>query len=344
MDGKEHIMALCDTEEEYAQLMTEFLKRHRDLPWELHTYTDIGELMREEAHGNLSMLVVSEAAYSEELKALQPSCVVVLNESGIVRWDKVHHINKYQQADNVLKELLEVYVEIAEEQLPRLQADFGTRFVGIYSPVRRCMQTSFALTMSQMLAGEHPTLYLNFEHYVGITELIPDMQTRDMADLLYFLGGEQDKFRLRMQTMIQHKGGLDYIPPMKVGQNLLTITGAEWLSLLQRIGELGMYEYVVLDLSESMQGLFDILRMCIRVFTLTKEDRIARSKLLQYEQLLALYEYEDVLEKTRKCSLPKIRRLPEELEQYTRGELAEYVRGEMMELLEQGRSKMIENK
>ena len=30
-------MALCDTEEEYAQLMTEFLRKHKDLPWELHT-------------------------------------------------------------------------------------------------------------------------------------------------------------------------------------------------------------------------------------------------------------------------------------------------------------------
>jgi len=333
MDGRECIMALCDTEEEYAQLMTEFLKRHRDLPWEIHMYTDIMELMRTETKGALAMLVVSEGAYREELKALQPSCMVVLNESGIVRWDKVHHINKYQQADNVLKELLEVYVEIAEEQMPRLQAEFGTRFVGIYSPVRRCMQTSFALTMSQMLAREHPTLYLNFEHYAGITELIPDKQTRDMSDLLYFLSGEQDKFRLRMQTMIQRKGELDYIPPMKVGQNLLGITAAEWLALLQRIGELGCYEYVVLDLSESMQGLFDILRMCIRVFTLVKEDRIARSKLLQYEQLLELYEYEDVLKKTRKCKPPQIRRLPDELEQYTRGELAEYVRSELVELL-----------
>lgn len=333
MDGREHIMALCDTEEEYAQLMTEFLKRHRDLPWELHTYTDIMELMQEERRGSLSMLVVSETAYSEELKGLQPSCMVVLNESGIVKWDKVHHINKYQQADNVLKELLEVYMEIAEEQLPRLQTDFGTRFVGIYSPVRRCMQTSFALTMSQMLAREHPTLYLNFEHYVGITELIPDKQTRDMSDLLYFLSGEQGKFRLRLQTMVQHKGELDYIPPMKVGQNLLTITASEWIGLLQRIGELGIYEYVVLDLSENMQGLFDILRMCIRIFTLIKEDRVAKSKLLQYEQLLEWYEYEDVLKKTRKCSPPKIHRLPDELEQYTRGELAEYVRGEVIELL-----------
>ena len=65
--------------------------------------------------------------------------------------------------------------------------------------------------------------------------------------------------------------------------------------------------------------------MCKVVFTLTREDRISQSKLLQYEQLLSLYEYGDVLEKTRRLKLPQIQRLPEELEQLTRGDLAALV-------------------
>lgn len=326
------ILVLCDTEEEYARLMTDFLKTHKELPWEIHTYTAVGALFQEERKTEIAMLVVAESAYTEEMKALQPKRMVILNESGMMKWEEVQNINKYQQADNVLKNLLEIYMDIAGGQLPRLGVGNNTKFIGIYSPVRRCLQTSFALTMSQMLAEENRTLYLNFEHYAGITELLPDMQTRDMADLLYFLNAEKDKFRLRMQTMIQKKGKLDYIPPMKSGQNLLTVTMTEWIQLLQKISELGDYEYVVLDLSESMQGLFDILRSCTKVFTLTQEDRIAQSKLMQYEQVLALYEYEDVLSKTCKCRVPKIRRLPQELTQYTKGELAEYVRRQLQEI------------
>lgn len=323
-DGK--VMALCDTEEEYARLMTEFLRRHKDLPWELHTYTSVEELLEREKHCPVAMLVVAESAYTEELQRLQPGRTVVLNESGVLRWKELPCVDKYQQAEEVLRYLLAVYMEIADVQLPRLRRNSNVVFIGNYSPVRRSMQTSFALTMSQLLAREHRTLYLNFEHYAGIAELLPDAQTFDLADLLYFLNAEQDKFRLRMQTMLRHKGNLDYIPPMKSGQNLLTVTAAEWLGLLQKIEELGEYEYVILDLSESMQGLFDILRLCRHIFTLTREDRIARSKLLQYEQILSLYEYEDLLDKTKRISLSHIRRLPEELEQYTRGDLADMVK------------------
>lgn len=321
MKDGEKILALCDTEEEYAQLLTEFLKKHKNLPWKIHTYTEVEELLRAEKEP-FEMLVVSETAYCEALRSLQPLRIVVLNESGVMRWANIPYVDKYQKAEEVLQCLLRVYMEVADTRLPRIKRNCNTTFIGNYSPVHRSMQTSLALTMSQILAGEHPTLYLNFEHYVGIPELLPDMQTLDMADLLYFLNAEKEKFRLRMQTMMKKVGNLDYIPPMKSGQNLLTVTADEWMSLLQKIEELGEYEYVVLDLSESMQGLFDILRMCKKIFTVTQEERIAESKLLRYEQLLSLYEYEDVLVKTERLRIPHIQRLPAELEQLTRGELA----------------------
>lgn len=319
-------MALCDTEAEYAQAMMEFLKKHKNLPWELHTYTNVKDLLREEK-SEMEMLVIAESTYSGEIQALHPKRLVILSESGIMQWENVIYVDKYQAAEEVLKQLLGVYMEVAEVQLPRLCTNRKTIFIGNYSPVRRCMQTSFAITMSQILAQEHSTLYLNFEHYAGIAELVPDMRTFDMADLLYFLNADKEKFRMRMRTMMRHKGGLDYIPPMKSGQNLLTVTAEEWMEFLRKIEELEEYEYVILDLSESMQGLFDILRMCSRVYTLTKEDRIARAKLLQYEQVLTLYEYEDVLDKTKRLSLPHIRRLPEDLEMLTKGDLADLVKG-----------------
>ena len=331
------VMVLCDTEEEYAQLMTEFMRKQKNLPWELHTYTNVDTLLGTEQSG-LAMLVVAESAFRQELRGLAPGCLVVLGESGVMRWEDISSVDKYQEAEEVFRQLLGVYMEIADIQLPFLRTNRKTVFIGNYSPVHRCMQTSFAITMSLMLAKKHSTLYLNFEHYAGISELLPDMQTLDLADLLYFLNAQKDKFRLRLQTILKHKGALAYVPPVKSGQNLITVTPQEWLGLLERIEELEEYEYVVLDLGESMQGLFEILRMCRHVYTLTREDRIARGKLLQYEQVLALYEYGDVLGKTKRLSLSHIQKLPEELEQLTKGDLADLVKGLLGDLEEGGES------
>lgn len=325
------VLALCDGEEDYAQLMSEFLQKHKNLPWIIHTYTNVEDFRKSEKQ--VDMLVISESLFEEKIRELGAGRTVVLNESGIRKWENVIYVDKYQEAETVLRFLLEIYMEIADIQLPGLFRNYKTIFIGNYTPVHRSMQTSFALTMSQMLASEHPTLYLNFEHCAGISELLPDMQTLDLADLLYFLNAEKDKFRLRLQSMMKKCGSLDYIPPMKSGQNLLPITAGEWLSLLHKLEELGEYEYVVLDLSESMQGLFEILRLCDRVYTLTREERLAKAKLSQYEQVLALYQYDDVLQKTRRLSIPHIRKVPSELEQLTKGDLAKLV-GELLREIE----------
>lgn len=323
---KENVMILYDGEEEYAQLMSDFLRSHRDTPWEVRTYTSEEELLEEEKENDIAVLVIAESVYSDKLDVLNARQRILLNESGVIRWGQMPNISKYQEAEKVLKELLSIYVNIAQIAFPKLQQSSRTTFVGIYSPIRRCNQTSVALSMCQMLGLEGRTLYLNFEHYVGITELIPDEQERDLADLLYFLSSDQERFRLRLQTIVQRKGNLEYVPPMKSGQNLITISQEEWIQLLQKIEELEEYRYVVLDLSESMQGLFEIMRLCNKIITLTRDDRISQCKMAQYEQLLQLYEYEDVLQKTSKHGVPRIYRFPGELEQYTKGELADFVR------------------
>lgn len=319
------ILALCDPEEDYAGQLSAYLQSYKEFPWEVEVYTGISQLADGDKQGAIDLLLVAESVYVPSLP-VEVGATVLLNESGLVRWSSLKNVDKYQPAENVLKELLEIYMEKEEDFYPRLSTGQSPRIVGMYSPVRRCLQTSFALTYGQLLAEKHRTLYLNFEHYAGIPELLSGEKGRDLATLLYYMKADQSKFVLRMKVLAQKKGQLDYIAPAYMGHNLIYITAQEWQQLLWKIGESGEYDYIILDLSENMQGLLEILRRCSRVYMLVKEDPMARCKIDQYEQILSLYEYEDVKEKTRKCQLPLFRRLPDLIEQFTRGDLAEYVR------------------
>ena len=174
MEQKEPVLVLYDREEEYARLFSEYLKRQKELPWQIHTYTRAEELLAGEKSGEVTMLVVAESSCEEALNTLQPTCQAILNESGTLRFHQFPNINKYQEAGQVWKELLALYVGTTGIRMPLLCAEYKTRFIGMYSPVHRCLQSTFALTFAQLMAEKHPTLYLNFEHYVGIIELLPD--------------------------------------------------------------------------------------------------------------------------------------------------------------------------
>ncbi len=251
-----------------------------------------------------------------------------------MRGENVRNIDKYQKVEKIWQELVESYAEMADETGRRFTGKDTAKIIGLYSPVRRCLQTSFALTLGQALAEKKRVLYISFEHYAGWNQLLQKNVRGDLAALLYFVNEADEKFYCRLQSMTLQIGQLYYIPPAYAGQNLIYISAGEWRKLIGRIAGAGGYDYLILDLSESIQGTYELLRECDRIYTIVREDEQARAKLAQYEELLCDYEFTDVLEKTQKKVLPQFTRLPERIEQYTRGELADYIRKLICEDLE----------
>lgn len=317
------LLVLCDPEEDYAHHMAEFLGRSKELPWEIAVYTRPEEL--EQIEEEIDVLLISESAYERFLPQMQVNLLILLNESGLLKEEQITNVNKYQSAEEVKKTILNLYMKQQKISIPRMHLGERTKLIGMYSPVHRCLQTTFALTFGQILAERYRTLYLSFEYYGSYGDW-EDEQRKDLSQLLYFLqAGENDLF-MYLQTVLKKAGNLDYVSPMVNGQDLLYVTTKEWQQLLYSIMEAGEYEYIILDLSENMQGLFEILRLCDHIYSILKEDPVARCKINQYEQLLTLQEYDDVKKKSSKCILPTFRKLPEQVEQYTKGELADYVR------------------
>ena len=88
------------------------------MPWQIHTYTRAEELLAGEKSGEVTMLVVAESSCEEALNTLQPTCQAILNESGTLRFHQFPNINKYQEAGQVWKELLALYVETTGIRMP----------------------------------------------------------------------------------------------------------------------------------------------------------------------------------------------------------------------------------
>ncbi len=81
-------------------------------------------------------------------------------------------VYKYQATSDVVREVLACY----GEEKSYLPAAFPvmkktTEILGVYSPLSRCLKTSFALTLGQILAKKKAVLYLNLEPFAGFEEL-----------------------------------------------------------------------------------------------------------------------------------------------------------------------------
>lgn len=322
---KRKILALCDSEEEYTSRMQEFLCTREELPFEIYAFTDTEKLETSSKKEEIEILLISESDYSEKIKELPIGNIYLLNESGQVENDNIEQINKYQSSEKILGQVLDFYSK--RRDLPRkIKTKFPVNVIGVYSPVGRCLQTSFSLAMGQILAKKHKVLYLNFESFSGLGQILQhDMET-DLTDLLYYYTNTKERFRYRLESSLQTLNGLYFVPPATSFLDLQSISAETWLELLTAIEEEGMFEYIVLDLSDCIQGLLELLRRCDIVYTILKEDNIAAAKIHQYEEFLEDMEYGDILDKTKKQKMPYIRQIAPRLEQITYGELGEYVR------------------
>lgn len=331
---KHKIMAICDTEEGYAFRMAEYILEKVKLPYTLHLFTAVEELKKFAGREEIEILLIAENAWRmirEEFVRSQVAQMFVLQESEQAEQDEICRIDKYQSPEKVVQKMLDVMADKGEWKDYPQATDTEVKMIGIYSPVKRCLQTSFALTLGQLLAKEHRTLYLNFEMYSGLGELLQREYQTDILDLMYYFQNAREKLALRLPAMIQSAGGLDYIPPMQYALGIREVPGEQWLALCRDMAVIGEYEYLILDLDDGIDGLFDLLKNCQKIYTITRDDPFAMAKLRQYEQMLQFGELEEITEKTVKCRFPIFKHLPESLEMMTHGELAGYVKSIIQE-------------
>ena len=335
----EKILVLYDKDEEYARLMCEYLMGCRNLPWKITACTAEPDLMNICGRVSPAVLVTTDSCYSAVVERMGAEKLVILsdgsgkrNPTDISRDVCTEHsmavIEKYQPADETLRAILEIYAgDLAgDEDLSLIPSGERTRVIGVFSPIRRCYQTTFSVLMGRLLGPKGKVLYLSFEFCEGCDELIPPEGAGNLSDLMYFIKSPPGVFSLRFRSMVRKLGDLDYIPGAVSGTELQEIPEEEWKTFIKRICAVEDYSYVILDLSESIRGIFGILRMCDRVYTLTRNDRVAVRKLESYENILAMYEYSDVMEKSIRCSPPSVNRVPPFSGDIPGGELIDYIR------------------
>ncbi len=324
------ILVIYDKDFFYAMKLQDFLGKHKSNPFEVNIFTNKEDLQRiysNPNHMGPEILLVAESCFDEELSKINSKYIFILNETGLKKYSQYANFNKYQSAEDLLKQLLLEYANRQKEVIPRFYGNNRAKLVGIYTPVRRCMQTSFAIALSQILGKKGRTLYINFEQFSGFSKLFQKRYLKDLSDLVYFYIYSKDKFIYWLEGVVEHFRDMDYIPPVLTAVSLISVNTDTWVNMLETICTEAGYEYIVLDLSDSIQGIFSILDMCHKVYTIQREDIISVAKMRQYEQILEEKQYASIRDKVRNIKLPTFTIREEFWEDVIYGELYEYVTG-----------------
>lgn len=315
---RKKLLGLFDSDLVYMERFYGFLKDSR-IPFNVVAFTDVEALMGQNGKEVPDYLVVSEDYLNkvDNFPGVKIGIFEERNPRGLYR---------YSPADENLKTLVKL-LQISESDYGLGNAT-STKFIGVFSPVARTGKTSFSLVLGQLLAKNKKVLYLNFESFSGMSISV-GRRNSDLSDVMYYFNNLQKDFATKFRESIEKINGLDYIPPAYYFIDLTSITAEKWEKFLEAIAGMNEYDYVIMDLSDFLQGLFDVfLTSCDYIYMLTSNDSRAANKIFHYESVLKEYEYTDILTKTRKSIIPTIRNLPEDPDRLIYSDMAEYVRKE----------------
>lgn len=325
---------ICDIQQEYSEHLLQILAEQFEGEYQFHLFHDSKRIEELLEKSRTEILLIGEecekeifSQYDVEKRFILTGIPGRKEERGTIP------LFRYQSAQEIVRTIRRNInrsskVSKKEEQMltdrtgcrqryegehvEEKQGDWKIRdepvirgLVGIYSPVHRIGKTKFAIRLGQKMARQVPVLYLNMEGYSGGAYYFKEETEKNLGDLFYFIKQDGGDCGLKLTAMTAQKGGMDYILPMKNEQDVRSVKAEEWISLLDMIVNKCIYEVIILDLGDAVNGLYDILRKCDRIYTPYICEGAAEAKLEQYENNLRAAGYEDILRNTVKRQVGK---------------------------------------
>lgn len=302
---KNKILAIYDREEKYAAYFMDYVNGKKNSPFRALAFSKLEKLKEYAAGHEIEILLAESSCMEKEVEELTAAKVMILS-SGEVRteYSGYQTVYKYQSSERILQEILCYYAEVAEAPAQRSRLHNGVSIIGIYSPIRQVQRTSFAFALGSEIAKKKNTLYINLEDYSGFDTLLGRNSSWDLADLMYFMREKKTTFLYKLGSVIQTRENLDFITPMSSPLDIRSIKSQEWEELFSQLARQSDYEVLLVDFGDYVDNLFELLNQCKKVYTPIRRDRISMAKILQYEELLGMMDFEMLLKKTQQVELP----------------------------------------
>ena len=323
---KKRMMAVYDVDPFFADRFAEAANQREQIPFTVMAFSTMERLKQFSREQKIEILLI-DAGLRGEAEEIEAEQVIYLSdgellpEKGDAAW-----VYKYQSTANIVREVMGCYcVQPAE---PKVAVGNKSILLGVYSPVNRCLKTSFSLILGQLLAKENKVLYLNLEDCSGFRKLMGQEGNGDFSDVLYYYGQWNGNWA-RLKSLVYHWDNLDYILPARYPEDLCQFSAEQMANLLEQIGREGIYDMIIVDLGQLGKMAVHVLEVCDGIYMPIKQDWFSMAKVEEYEEYIKVSGHGALLEKTQKLNLPYSGRFADRknyLEELLWGELGDYVR------------------
>lgn len=299
------VLAICDTEKQYAIKLMEAFCGKKNFGFQVHAFSTVKDLELFAARTRIEILLIPGKYMSEKISHLDIEKVILLSDGEIYeQFSDYESIYKYQSAEHIMKEVLCYYAEYAKPVAGMYYGKKEFAIYGVYSPIGRCGKTALAEGLAAAFGKKKKTLLLDLQSYGAHKEQFGGEQLWDLTDIIYFLRQGKQTFLYKLESIVRNRGVYDSVLPMKAPADLRSVTLAEWSELLEKLASDSDYHVVVIDFGQDVSGIFQLLSNCSKIYMPILSDNDSINKLENFEWILRDENFENVMRNIHKIYLP----------------------------------------
>ena len=242
-------------------------------------------------HSGKTDLILSNMENYEQMRdEIDSERVIVLLDSkeGVEERNRIY---KYQNCDVVLKEILKMASSIDDINV-YINRSTTMKVIAVYTPNDSRIATSIALDIGKLLSGMASTLFISLDGMSVIPDITGIEFDMDMSDLFCENMTEGGLSNAIIRS-VRRLGNMDVLPIMHNYQDMASVTNEEWKNFIKDIERKTDYEFVVIDLTESVRNLFDILKLANYICVATSKGTVEGYRYKQFmKEIEILYDSE----------------------------------------------------
>lgn len=324
------VLAIYDLDVEYANCLMSYISDKKGLPLKTIVFTEMDALLNYTEGDYIDILLIAASAMNHQLEERNIGKIILLSAGNIFsEYIGYSSIFKYQSSENIIREVLDYYVDVHKSDGMIEISKGNTEIIGIYSPVGRVGKTTFALTLGQVLAQEHTVLYINMEEFSAFDKIFNKTYGGDLSDLMYFYKQNKEALPIKLQAIVNNLHGLNYIPPLIYSADLRNLDTKEWIEMIWHIASEGTYDKIILDMGSVIKDVFRMMDICNKIYMPIDDDLISLMKVAAFEEYVLKSDKGDILNRITKIKIPQGDTVLDDEEYYERqvwGTVGDFIR------------------
>ena len=279
----EGYIGLYDPDATYRELLMRGLMERCPQGARFVEFTRLDAIKSFSVGKKLVLLVICELAVNEEIMRDFEDMLVLLTEEQCEEENvKPPNVFKYQSLSTLAGKIFEQLMLHTSRDLsvslyrPSMRGSIW----GVYSPLGRCLKTSFSIAAAQIMGEHKRTLLLCFEEHSALPEMldIEDYTGKDMSDAVYMY--MQGELMSGIASVIMSCHSFDIILPPKNPQDIRELGERDLEEFIGAFADI--YGCVIVDFGEGLLHINRALSVCRRIFMPVRTDWLSQVKLNKY--------------------------------------------------------------